>query len=79
MTLPILTAAVVQFECVAGDKAANLTTMRHFVDQAAAHKVQLLVFPEMCVPGYWHLTKMTADQLHSIAESATGPSIDQVK
>ncbi|MDX2150247.1 MAG: nitrilase-related carbon-nitrogen hydrolase [Bryobacteraceae bacterium] len=69
-----ITAAAVQFEAAAGDKQANLATMRGFIAEAATRKVDLLVFPECCVTGYWFLRNLTPQALRGLAEPAfTGP------
>ena len=50
-----LRAASVQFQHVPGDKAANLASVREWTAKAAAAGAELVVFPEMCLTGYWHL------------------------
>ena len=70
-----LTAAAVQFEPVPADKRANLDKIAAFADQAKQQNVELLVFPECCITGYWHLRNLTEEQLRAVAEPAiTGPS-----
>ena len=61
-------AAAVQFCHVPGDKAANLATIRAFVQGAAARDVDLLVFPEMCVAGYWHIRNLSREEIDALAE-----------
>ncbi|MBD3305719.1 acyltransferase [candidate division KSB3 bacterium] len=61
-------AAAVQFTHLPGDKSANLATIRRFVHQAVADHVELLVFPEMCITGYWHLRKLARDEIDALAE-----------
>ncbi|HEY8590014.1 MAG TPA: nitrilase-related carbon-nitrogen hydrolase [Naasia sp.] len=70
-----LRAAVVQFEPVPDDRDANLRLVDRLARQAAAQGARMIAFPEMCTLGYWHLTKQSADRLHSLAESADGPSV----
>jgi predicted amidohydrolase len=68
-------AAAVQFEPCPGDKRANLETIMSVAEQAAAQKVQLLVFPECCITGYWFLRKLSRQEVSDIAEPASnGPS-----
>jgi predicted amidohydrolase len=68
-------AAAVQFEPVQADKQANLETIRRFAVRAAEQDVQLLVFPECCITGYWFLRKLSYDQLAALAEPVfAGPS-----
>lgn len=74
----ILRAATVQFEPRPGVKEYNLARVEHFARAAAADGVQIVAFPEMCLLGYWHLTKRDADYLHSVAEPDDGPSIARI-
>ncbi|KAF0815223.1 (R)-stereoselective amidase [Andreprevotia sp. IGB-42] len=78
MSAPTLRAASVQFQHRAGDKAYNLSQIGHFAGQAAAQQVQLLVFPEMCICGYWHVPKLGVAALEALAEPLDGPSINAV-
>jgi len=67
--------AAVQFESVQGDKQANLEKIRWFAEQAAQRGVQMVVFPECCITGYWFLRKLLRDELGHLAEPVfTGPS-----
>lgn len=61
--------AAAQFQHAPGDIAANLNTIESFVRQAAQQKVEIVAFPECCISGYWHLRKLTLDQLRELAES----------
>ncbi len=47
--------ATVQFEHAPGDKAYNLGRVRHFAMEAQRSRVEILVCPEMCLTGYWHV------------------------
>jgi len=67
-------AAAVQFESIQADKTANLETIRRFTAEAAGRGVQLLVFPECCITGYWFLRKLSREQLSQLAEPVNGPS-----
>ena len=60
--------AAVQFTHRPGDKQANLTTIRTFVTQAAKRGVDILVFPEMCITGYWHVRHLDRAQIDALAE-----------
>ncbi len=64
--------AAVQFEHVAGDKQANLARIGDFVGQAAAKGVELIVFPECCITGYWFLRGLQREQLEALAEPVPG-------
>jgi predicted amidohydrolase len=74
-----LRAAVVQFEAVPDDPAANLATVRRLSTTAARDGVQLVVFPEMCLLGYWHLRRHEKTRLHALAEPADGPLVSAVR
>jgi len=70
-----LRVASVQFQHAPGDKKANLDTIRRFVSMAAEQNVQVILFPECCISGYWHLRKLTRDELVELAEPVfDGPS-----
>ena len=65
-----------QFQHAPGDKAYNLAVMQRFVQQAARERVELLLFPECCISGYWHLRKLTREELLELAEPVPdGPSV----
>jgi predicted amidohydrolase len=74
-----LNVASVQFQHRAGDKAYNLSRISDFAAQAASQGVQLLAFPEMCITGYWHVTKLSREGVAGLAEPLHGPSITAVK
>ena len=63
-----LRVASVQFQHAPGDKDENLARMRPFVEQAAARSVRLVVFPEMCVTGYWHIHRLARPEILGLAE-----------
>jgi len=68
-------AASVQFEHRPNDKAANLHTIERFVRQAAERGVEIVVFPECCITGYWHLRHLSRRDLVALAEPVPdGPS-----
>src|SRR3954451_17598016 len=60
--------AAVQFQHAPGDKAANLATIERFVGEAAAERVEIIAFPECCISGYWHLRKLSRDEMVAISE-----------
>ena len=75
-----LRVASVQFEHAPGDKAANLATVRGFVERAAAEKVEVICLPECCISGYWHLRHLSRDELVELAEPVPeGPSCAVLK
>lgn len=75
----ILRSAVIQFEAVPDRPDRNLEIITRLARQAVADGAQLVVFPEMCLLGYWHLRRQTADRLHALAEPSTGPAITQIR
>jgi predicted amidohydrolase len=72
-----LRAASVQFQHIPGDKEANLGTIRSFVAKASAEQVDLLIFPEMCITGYWHVRNLSREAIDALAEPVPhGPSTE---
>jgi predicted amidohydrolase len=68
-------AAAVQIEHVNGDKEANLVKIAGFVAQARSQDVQLIIFPECCVTGYWFLRNLPREAIAALAESVpAGPT-----
>ncbi len=65
-------AAAVQFQHAPGDKAANLETVRAFVQDAAAQHVDVIAFPEMCLTGYWHVRTLSREAIDALAEPVPG-------
>ncbi|HEX5412629.1 MAG TPA: nitrilase family protein [Terriglobia bacterium] len=65
-------AAAVQFEHAAGDKRANLAKVRELVERAARERVDLIVFPECCITGYWFLRHLSRQELAALAEPVFG-------
>jgi len=70
-----LRVAVVQFEAVPDAPDANLAIVRRLATQATSDGAQLVVFPEMCLLGYWHLRRQTAERLHELAQPADGEHV----
>ena len=70
------------------DKAANLRRIRDFIDEAASKRVDLLVFPEMCVQGYlrhWrdagYQSPIVLEQIDyylETAEPVPGPTVEMI-
>ena len=75
MTLKV---SSVQFQHRASDKAYNLQRIAEFTRQALRGGTQLVVFPEMCITGYWHVPKLDRAGLEALAEPLDGPSIGHV-
>ena len=71
--------AAVQFQHAPGNKEFNLSRIRDFVVQAARQRVEILVFPECCISGYWHLRKLSRTELQQLAEPIPeGPASRQL-
>ncbi|KMQ51033.1 acyltransferase [Chitinispirillum alkaliphilum] len=69
----------VQFCHTPGNKAENLKLIEKFLKQAAAQNVEMVIFPEMCITGYWHVRKLTKPQIENIAEPVPqGPSTEKL-
>ena len=67
--------ASVQFQHSPGDRQANLKKIQAFVEQAAARRVELIAFPEMCITGYWHVRNLSREEVEGLAEPVpSGPS-----
>jgi len=67
--------ASVQFEHSLGDKQVNLDKISSFVENASEQKVEIIVFPECCITGYWYLRNLPKSQLLELAEPVfDGPS-----
>jgi predicted amidohydrolase len=60
-----------------GDKEHNWTVIRSFAEEAADQGVDVLVFPEMCVTGYWHVRKLSLDGIRSLSERVPDGSSSQ--
>lgn len=70
-----LKVASVQMEHVPDNKRANLDKMKTFVRAAVESETTLIVFPEMCVQGYWHLRHVSREELESMAEPLPGGEV----
>src|SRR5436190_12304203 len=60
--------ATVQFQHQPGDKPYNLDRVRHSVTEAASAGAEIVAFPEMCLTGYWHVRKLSRDEVEALAE-----------
>ena len=71
--------ASVQFEHLPSDKQANLAKIKSFVKEAKEQQVSLVVFPECCITGYWHLRHLSREDLTQLAEPVfEGASCQQI-
>jgi predicted amidohydrolase len=61
-------AASVQFNHKAGDIEYNLSRINTLCKQAVTAGNELVVFPEMCITGYWHVRKLDRDDIKKLAE-----------
>ncbi|MGZ0148791.1 nitrilase-related carbon-nitrogen hydrolase [Kribbella sp. WER1] len=71
-------AAVAQFEPTPDEPSVNLAAVERLAREAVAGGARLVVFPELCLLGYWHLRNHTRERLLELAEPADGPSVAQV-
>lgn len=72
----MIKVASVQFNHSPGNKEANLKKIRHFCEAASSQAVEIIVFPEMCVTGYWHVRNLDRKQIEAMAEKVpSGPSV----
>jgi len=70
-------AASVQFQHRPGDLEHNLGRVRAFVAEAAAREVELIVFPEMCLTGYWHVRNLSREEIDALAEPVPSGQMSQ--
>lgn len=71
--------ATAQFQHRANDKAYNLAVIERLTAEAAADGARIVAFPEMCVPGYWHVRNLDRAALDRLAEPVpTGESVRAV-
>jgi 5-aminopentanamidase len=63
--------AIVQDDCVLGDKAQNLDRAKGLIQRAAEQNAGLILFPEMYLTGY-----VLEDKILKLAEAVSGPSIE---
>ena len=69
----------VQFNHRPSDTAYNLSRVRDFATDAARAGVRLLVCPEMCITGYWHVIGMGRASIAELAEPVPdGPSTQEL-
>ena len=71
--------ATVQFQHRPGDKAFNLDIIERMSRSASHDGARLVVFPEMCIGGYWHVPKLDKAGLWALAEDVRGSSISRVE
>ncbi|MCB0284800.1 MAG: nitrilase family protein [Calditrichaeota bacterium] len=72
--------ATVQFNHKPGDKNYNLSVIESFCRQVAAKKAKMVVFPEMCITGYWHVRNLSKKQIAELAENLeSGESIKKLQ
>jgi len=72
-------AAVVQFNHHPGDVEKNWEIVEQFISEAHQAGVDLLVFPEMCLSGYWHVRNLPRDEVEELSELVPdGPSCQRL-
>ena len=70
-------AASVQFQHLPGDKQANLRIVESFVEKAVEERADLVVFPEMCLTGYWHVRNLDKAGVEALAEPVPDGPLSQ--
>jgi predicted amidohydrolase len=74
MTAPPLRVALAQVRCAWADRTGNLERMAGWAERARDGGAQLVVFPELCVPG-----TCKDERLASVTETLDGPSVAAVR
>ena len=64
----MIKTATVQFNHHAGDKSYNLQRIADFCRVAAEANADIVVFPEMCVTGYWHVHQLEEAEIRELSE-----------
>jgi predicted amidohydrolase len=73
--MTVLRVAATQFQHAPGDKEYNLSVIARMTAQAAQQGAQIVAFPECCISGYWHLRKLSRQEMVALAEPVfDGPS-----
>ncbi|HGN1704473.1 TPA: nitrilase family protein [Providencia rettgeri] len=79
-TPSLLRVATVQFQHRPSDKKYNLACIHQFIDQAAQQNVKILVLPEMCITGYWHVPKLPDSAVYELSETLhNSPSLAPIR
>jgi N-carbamoylputrescine amidase len=60
--------ASIQFNHKAGDKHYNLSVIQTFVERVATSGAEIIIFPEMCITGYWHVSALNREQVEALSE-----------
>ncbi len=68
MVIKNIKAASVQFNHAHGDKEANFYKIRQYIKEAASKDADIIVFPEMCITGYWHVRHLAREEVAALAE-----------
>ena len=68
----MLRVATVQFQHRPGDKPYNLGVVRRSCTAAAHEGARIVVFPEMCITGYWHVRNLGRADIEALAEPVPG-------
>ena len=72
-----LRVASVQFNHAPSDKVYNLSRIEHFLHEAVEAGVDIVVFPEMCITGYWHVRNLGRGDVEELAEPVPSGSSTQ--
>lgn len=61
--------ATAQLHHAPGDRVRNLQRVDAMSREAAKRGAEIVAFPEMCIPGYWHLRNLSRDSMDALSES----------
>lgn len=75
-----IVVAATQFNHSPGDKEYNLKVIEEMCITAARKGVEIIIFPEMCITGYWHIRNLKKNEIDELSESAVwGTSVLRLK
>lgn len=75
-----IVVATTQYNHVPGDKEYNLRIIEKMCINAVKKGAEIIIFPEMCIPGYWHIRKLKKSEIEELSESAVwGTSVLKLK
>nr|MDO8119205.1 nitrilase-related carbon-nitrogen hydrolase [Candidatus Sigynarchaeota archaeon] len=73
MNPEILRVGAVSFAAIPGDTEQNIKGIKHWSEEAMNAGVDLLLFPELSLSGYW-----TSNELYFEAQERDGPAIKEI-
>jgi len=71
--------ASVQIQHEPGNKEANFRKIEGWMEKAKKQKADIVIFPEMCITGYWHVRNLSKEKILDLAEPVPeGPSVSRL-